>query len=65
MPIDERVYIVCKHCNSDDIEGNSRSTWNFYEQMWETWDIGDEFYCNDCDSITTIKELYLQIEDEE
>ena len=65
MPIDERVYKVCEHCNSENITGDARATWNFHEQFWETWDLGDHYYCSDCERETSIKDLYLQIEDEE
>lgn len=65
MPIENKVYKVCSHCNSENITGSASTTWNFYEQFWETWDEDDNYYCRDCCRDTSVKDLYLQIEDEE
>ena len=64
MPIENKVYKVCKHCNSENITGSASTTWDFYEQLW-VLDEDDNYYCRNCCRDTGVKNLYLQIEDEE
>ena len=45
--------LVCETCGGSRVIADSSSSWNPETQRWEHEDIFDEYYCYDCDELTT------------
>lgn len=50
---------ICRTCGSDDLSYTAFVEWNVSTQKFEIFDMNEDVYCEDCQSLTRdeIKEL--------